>query len=113
MEETSLANDFDGPWKEALDQYFEAFLAFFFPGAHAEIDWSRGYESLDTEFRAIVREGETGRRSVDKLVKVWRTSGREEWVLVHAGPQTPHEPAFAERMYVCHYRIFDRFQRVV
>jgi hypothetical protein len=113
MEETSPANDFDGPWKEALDHYFEAFLAFFFPAAHAEIDWSRGYESLDTEFRAVVREAETGRRSVDKLVKVWRTSGREEWVLVHVEVQSQHEPNFGERMYVYHYRIFDRYQRVV
>src|SRR4051794_20490191 len=113
MEDPSFASDFDGPWKEALDQYFEAFLAFFFPVAHAEIDWSRGYESLDTEFRAVVREAETGRRSVDKLVKVWRTSGREEWVLVHVEVQSQHEPDFGERMYIYHYRIFDRFKRVV
>jgi hypothetical protein len=87
MEDTSPANDFDGPWKEALDQYFEAFLAFFFPAAHAEIDWSRGYESLNTEFRAIVREAETGRRSVDKLVKVWAV------VLAHVKAQeTQHNP---------------------
>jgi hypothetical protein len=50
---------------------------------------------------------------VDKLVKVWRTSGREEWVLVHVEVQSQHEPDFGERMYVYHYRIFDRYQRVV
>jgi len=37
--------DYDSPWKEALDLYFGAFLAFFFPSASAEIDWSRGYET--------------------------------------------------------------------
>src|SRR5436305_396482 len=28
--------DYDSPWKEALDRYFEAFLLFFFPHAHAD-----------------------------------------------------------------------------
>jgi hypothetical protein len=32
-------SDYDSPWKEALEQYFEAFLALFFPDAHAVIDW--------------------------------------------------------------------------
>jgi len=66
MEETTLLNDFDGPWKEALDQYFEAFLAFFFPVAHAEIDWSRGYESLDSRspvFFGVFPAGTPGRRA--------------------------------------------------
>jgi len=27
----SLPPDYDGPWKEAIEQYFPAFMAFFFP----------------------------------------------------------------------------------
>ena len=38
--------DHDSPWKEALDFFFEAFLELFFPQAHADIDRSRGWESL-------------------------------------------------------------------
>ena len=57
--------DYDSPWKEALDRYFELFLAFFFPHAHAEIDWLRGYEALDKELQQVVREAELGRRVVD------------------------------------------------
>jgi len=30
--------DYDSPWKEALEEYFEAFLAFFFPLLHADVD---------------------------------------------------------------------------
>ena len=66
-----------------LDRYFEAFLAFFFPQAHADIDWARRYEMLDKEFQQIVREAEQGRRVVDKLVKVWLKSGEERWILIH------------------------------
>jgi hypothetical protein len=29
--------DYDSPWKEALDRYFEPCMAFFFPHAHADI----------------------------------------------------------------------------
>lgn len=34
--------DFDSPWKDALDRYFEPFLALLFPQAHADLDWRRG-----------------------------------------------------------------------
>jgi hypothetical protein len=65
-------SDFDSPWKEALDLYFERFIAFFFPPAHAGIDWARNYQVLDKELQQVVPEGTLGRRVVDKLVKVWR-----------------------------------------
>ena len=106
-------SDFDSPWKEALDCYFEPFMAFFFPQAHTEIDWGRSYEMLDKELQRIVREAEQGRRVVDKLVKVWRLNGQEEWVLVHVEVQSQEEPDFGERMYVYNYRLFDRYHRMV
>jgi hypothetical protein len=70
-----VADDYDSPWKEALDAYFEPFVSLLFPQAHRQIDWSRGYESLDKEFQQVVREAEVGRRYVDKLVKVWTQDG--------------------------------------
>lgn len=76
-------SDFDSAWKEALDALFEPFMAFFFPEAHHEIDWAHGIEMLDKELQQIAPESERGVRVVDKLVKVWRTNGHEEWVLVH------------------------------
>lgn len=33
--------DFDSPWKEALEVYFEAFMLFCFPKIHADIDWNK------------------------------------------------------------------------
>jgi hypothetical protein len=76
-------DDYDSPWKEALERYFAAFMAFFFPQAHADIDWARGHEFLDKELQQVVRDAELGRRLADKLVKVWRRSGEEAWVLAH------------------------------
>ncbi|WP_211942191.1 hypothetical protein [Cylindrospermopsis raciborskii] len=39
--------NYDEPWKEALTEYFEQFLLFFFPGIHQLIDWGKTPESLD------------------------------------------------------------------
>jgi hypothetical protein len=105
--------DYDSPWKDALDLYFQSFLALFFPLIYADIDWSRGYESLDKEFQQVVRDAEVGRRYVDKLVKVWRRDGAEQWVLVHVEVQTTPDPEMPLRMYVYNYRIFDRYNREV
>ncbi len=56
----SSMSDFDNPWKDVLEHFFRPFLAFFFPEAHAAIDWDRNYESLDTELQQIVSESELG-----------------------------------------------------
>lgn len=101
--------DFDTPWEEALDRYFEPFMAFFFPKAHAEIDWSRGYEFLDTELQQVVRDAELGRRLADKLVKLWKRDGRDLWLLIHIEVQGQVEPDFAGRMYEYNRRIQDRY----
>ena len=59
--------DYDSPWKEALERYFEAFMAFFFAQAHRDIEWSRGYEFLDKELHQVTPDAALGRRRVDKL----------------------------------------------
>jgi len=105
--------DFDSPWKEALDVYFEPFMAFFFPQVHLEIDWAHGVEMLDKELGQIVPNAERGRRIVDKLIKVWRLDGRDEWVLIHIEVQSQEETDFGQRMYVYNYRLFDRYNRGV
>jgi hypothetical protein len=96
-----------------LERYLADFLAFFFPQAHAEIDWQRGYTFLDKELQQVARDAALGRRLADKLVQVWRRGGEETWVLVHIEVQSQEERAFARRMFVYHYRLFDRYDRQV
>lgn len=105
--------DYDGAWKEGVEQYFEAFLAFFFPEIQAEIDWPRGYEFLDQELQQLMRESEVGKQFVDKLIKVWLNDGNETWLLVHLEIQSQVDTSFAKRMFSYHYRIFDRYNREV
>jgi hypothetical protein len=105
--------DFDSPWKEAIDRYFPSFMAFLFPEIHAAIHWSRNFEMLDKELQQVVRESESGRKHVDKLVKVWRKDGEETWVLIHIEMQSQRDEDFPRRMYVYNYRLFDRYNRTV
>ncbi|WP_460203707.1 hypothetical protein [Scytonema sp. NUACC21] len=35
--ETNVCANYDESWKVAIEQYFEPFVAFFFPEAHREI----------------------------------------------------------------------------
>jgi len=103
----------DSPWKEVLEDLFEDFLAFFFSHIHKEIDFSRGYEFLDKELQQIVAISETGKRIVDKLVKVYLRDGSEKWLLIHIEIQGYEEKEFPERMYIYNYRIFDKFRKEV
>jgi len=105
--------EFDSSWKDVIECYFQDFIRFFCPQADEEIEWNRGFEFLDKELQQVVRDAELGRRLVDKLVKVWRTGGEETWALIHLEVQSFEETNFAERMFVYHYRIYDRYKRTV
>lgn len=70
-------DDYDSPWKNALEQYFEEFMALFFPNAHADIDWRRPVAFLDSELQQVALDAEVGRRYADKLAKVWKKSGEQ------------------------------------
>lgn len=109
----SLRDDHDSPWKEALSHRFPEFLALLFPEVHADIDWSRGHDFLDKELQQIVHDAEMGRRYADKLVRAFTRDGVETWVLIHIEVQGEPEAAFAERMYVYNYRLFDCYRRDV
>ncbi len=88
-------------------------MAFFFPLIHAEIDWTRGYETLDKELQRVISRAGSGRRYVDKLVKVWLKSGEEKWLLIHIEVQASKEGDFPWRMHVYNHRLVDRYGREV
>ena len=92
-------DDFDSPWKEALQIFLRDFHAFFFADIHDDIDWARGYEALDKEFQQIIRRAELGKSLADKLFKVWLLDGRERWLLIHVEVQGKYEAEFPERMF--------------
>jgi hypothetical protein len=108
-----MSTPLDTPWKQILEGYFPQFMAFFFPKAYSEIDWSKGFDFLDSELQQVTREAETGKLIVDKLVKVYLRNGQEEWLLLHIEVQNQKEEEFSERVYIYSTRLFDKFRRAV
>ena len=103
----------DSPWKDILEAYFPRFIEFFFPDIFPKIDWERGHEFLDKELQKIAPDAKTGRRTVDKLVKVWLKDGTEIWTVVHVEIQGQQDPDFAKRMYMYNYRLFDKHDKKI
>ncbi len=108
-----MADDYDSPWKEAIERYFADFMAFYFPDAHEQIDWTQPLIFLDQELRAAIREAELGKRVVDKLARVTGRGGNEEWIYIHLEVQGSEQADFAERMFICHSRLFDRYRKPI
>ncbi len=113
MNDQNNSDDFDSPWKDILEAWFQEFMIFFFPHAAEDIDWDTGYEFLDKELQQVVRDADLGRRYADKLVKLWLKNGQAAYVLVHVEIQGQTDIGFAERMFVYNYRFYDRFRKPV
>lgn len=103
--------DYDSPWKEIIEQFFPEFITFFFPHIHTDIDWTRGYEFLDKELQKVVRDSQTGRKRVDKLVKVWRKNGDEAWIAIHIEVQGQYERHFPQRMFQYNTLLYNHYRR--
>ncbi|WP_295993750.1 transposase [Rugamonas sp.] len=109
----ALNDEVDTPWKLAVTRYFPAFMAFYFPQAHAAIDWSRPHVFLDEELAQLTRDAALGKRLLDKLVRVHALDGGAQWVLIHIEVQGGREHDFAERIFSYNYRAYDRYRRPV
>lgn len=110
---TAVRANYDEPWKEALDQYFDSFLAFFFPRAYNAIDWTRTPESLDKELQEITASSTTQTYIADKLYKVWLLDKQPAWILIHIEVQSQYDTDFQQRMYIYNYRAFDLYRQFV
>ncbi len=105
-------NESDSAWKDILEAYLKDFLDYCLPTLSNELDWSCHWFSLDAEFQAIVK-GESGKRLADKLFRVYRKDGVEQWILIHIEIQQTPEDSFPQRMFTYHYRIYDRYQKPI
>jgi hypothetical protein len=100
----------DSSWRKILDKLLPDFLAFYFRAIYQAIDFDKGFEFLDKELQKILpQEDDTGKRVVDKLVKVFLHDGSEKWLLIHIEIQGYRESDFPKRVFHCYYRIYDRF----
>lgn len=102
-------------WKAALEDLFDDFLRFFYPNAESLFDLQKGFEYLDKELDQLFPPefDNYAPRYVDKLVKVFTHTGKEEWILVHVEVQGYADPDFAARMFQYYYRILDKYAKPI
>ncbi len=102
-------HDFDGFWKELLDEFLPEFLAFFVPDLLGVIDLSQPIVSLEKELHELFPEDRSGRGFVDKLFKVGLRDGGSARLLLHIDAQGDPEASFPERMFRYRYRLIDKY----
>jgi hypothetical protein len=107
------ADEYDIPWKEAIEGAFPEFMAFYFRAAHDAIDWAKGHEFLDKELHQVVRHAASGSKFVDLLVRVTDRGDVERLLYIHVEVQTQRDEAFASRMFTYHHRLIDRWGQAV
>jgi secreted Zn-dependent insulinase-like peptidase len=49
----AITANYDESWKEALSEYFDSFLDFFFSPIYQQIDWTKIPQALDKELQQI------------------------------------------------------------
>ena len=96
--------DFDSVWKQAIERYWTDFLELFLS---ERWDGLGAPESQDQELHRCSRDGKLGLFRVDKLLRTLGPDGLP--CLWHIEIQVARQRGFAERMYVCQYRLYDHF----
>ena len=108
-----LKIDYDGLWKDVIDDFFEDFCMFFAPDVYELIDFSKGYTFIEQELNSLFSDSELGKKRTDKLAKVNLKSGEEKWILVHVEVQGYKDKHFADRMFKYFYRIYDKYNKKI
>lgn len=103
-------DNYDGPWKEVLDNNLRDFLELCFPEVATGIDWAKPVEFLEQELQQLTARGLKGRQQVDKLVRVALQDGSQTYLLIHIEIQSQYDAHFALRILRYYARIFDRYQ---
>jgi hypothetical protein len=109
----AITANYDESWKEALSEYFDSFLDFFFSPIYQQIDWTKIPQALDKELQQITASSDTEKCIADKLYQVWLLDQQEIWILIHIEIQSQYDRDFCQRMYIYNYRAFDLYQKPV
>ena len=92
--------EFDGPWKHALEIAFDLFLRLFLLDLHEIVDWVKDHGSQDQELQKLTPASATGVRRVDKLFKAFhKDTDDPRYFHVEAQSQVQPEDEFSGRMY--------------
>lgn len=75
--------DYDGLWKNLIEELFQEFMAFFAPDLYPEIDFEQGVDFKNLELFQLVMKSKKGTKYSDKIVKVQLKNGEEKYIFIH------------------------------
>jgi hypothetical protein len=105
---------FDNAWKSVIERFFPRFMEFYFPDIYKQIDWEKEYIFRDNELQSIeppIKKDKTGFRRADKLISLKALNGKPTNIMLHIEVQDSDKSGFAERMFMYHYRLYDRYKK--
>lgn len=103
-----MTQEYDGPWKEALDEGFDRALSLFFPDVYGAVDWAQDHVALEQELHKGEPASAEGVRRVDKLFRAARKeTGDPRYILLEC--QMSRAPDFGRRMLDYWFRVRERF----
>ncbi|WP_339184224.1 Rpn family recombination-promoting nuclease/putative transposase [Oceanobacillus sp. FSL W7-1293] len=105
--------DYDGLWKNLIEELFQEFMEFFAPDLYPEIDFEKGTDFPNIELFQFVINSKKGRKYSDRLAKVTMKNGAEKYIFVHIEVQAVGKQDFAERMFKYFYRIYDKHKHPI
>jgi hypothetical protein len=97
--------DYDAVWMQAIERYWPDFTEFFLRKPWGSLP---APVSCDQELAKCSRNSEVGLLRVDKLLRA--PDGHGRYCLWHIEVQVARQRGFAERMFVCQYRLVDHFR---
>jgi hypothetical protein len=103
---SEVAANYDEAWKEALSEYFEDFLSFFFPNIHSLVDWNKTPIALDKELQQLKANADPNLRIADKLYEVGLLDKKTPSLVIHCEVQSQHEDNFDRRIFVYNTKAF-------
>ena len=96
---------YDKLWKAMVIEYFEEFVAIFFPDLNARMDWNIPPKFLEQELHAAVVDKTL--RVADKLVQVSLADGSQKLIFIHIEFETAPDTDIGARMFEYYRRIYD------
>ena len=101
--------DFDGNWKDIIEEFFKDFVLFFLPELHKDVDFSVPPVYMDKEYLNIIDFMGLDKKIADKLVKVQLKDGKQRMILIHIEIQSYFERLFSRRMFLMNAYTIGRF----
>lgn len=103
----------DNLWNGILKDTFKDFIEFMHPGIAEILNMSNEFQFLDEELEQLFPIENEGNaiNFINKLVKVFKHDGHEEWILLHVEIRKKYQKDLGKKMFTYFHKILDKFDK--